>query len=138
MSLHPLLTQTAGSLVAILALAGLAWWLKLGGTPALCNEATLRSAAGEIADGFEVAEFCVSDDHSAALARDVSGQIVLIRRHGNRFAGRILGTDATARTNGAVLEVDCGERRFGVAQLTLDDPSAWEDAINRLKEARHA
>ena len=46
MELPPLLIQSAVSLAAILALAGLAWWLKLGGAPALdCAEAVRRAVA---------------------------------------------------------------------------------------------
>ena len=44
----PLVLQTAGSLIAILALVGLAWWLKLGTEPLLDSDAAVRRAAGEV------------------------------------------------------------------------------------------
>lgn len=132
MSLPPLLVQTAGSLVAILGLAGLAYWMKLGGAPTLADEASLRRAADEVADGFEVADYALSHDHTAALARDGEGRIVLIRRHGNRFAGRVLTTHAAAQASGKVLTIDCGERRFGSTRLELDEAKAWADVINQL------
>lgn len=138
MSLPPLLVQTAGSLAAILALAGLAWWLKLGGAPTLADEAALRRAADEVADGFEVADYALSHDRTAALVRDSQGRIMIIRRHGNRFAGRILGTGACASVTDAGLSVDCGERRFGPVHLDLDEPQAWADVINQLNQTRHA
>jgi len=59
---------------------------------------------------------------------------MLIKRHGNRFAGRILTAQASARLHGDALEVDCGERRFGTVLLELDDPAFWIakiDAIGR-------
>jgi len=138
MSLPPLLVQTAGSLAAILALAGLAWWLKLGGAPTLADETALQSAASEVADGFEVCDFALSRDCTAALVRDSQGRIMIIRRHGNRFAGRILGTGACASVTDAGLSVDCGERRFGPVHLDLDEPQAWAEAINRLSEGPDA
>jgi hypothetical protein len=137
-ALPPLLIQAAGSLTAILALAALAHWMKLGAAPALSEEAILRRAADEVLDGFEVTDFAVAHDHSAALARDSHGQIMLIRCHGSHFAGRILSPLASARVRDDVLEVDCRERRFGVTRLALADARAWADAINQLNVARDA
>lgn len=138
MNLPPLLIQTAGSLVAILLLAGLARFLGLGGAPLLADEASVRRAAGEVADGFEIADFTLASDGTAALARSQEGRIMLIRRHGNRFAGRILDARATAQATGDALTVDCGERRFGSVQIVLNEANAWADAINALSVARHA
>lgn len=138
MGLPPLLIQTAGSLVAILALAGLAWWLKLGGAPLLDSDDAVRRAAGEVEDGF--APVAIARDRAglAALARDGAGRIVLIRRHGNRFAGRVLDARATARASGDALAIDPGERRFGIVRLELAKPQAWAEAINALGSPRNA
>lgn len=137
-----LLIQTAGSLVAILALAGLAYWLKLGGTPALGSEDSVRRAAREVDDGFEVTESVCDAQGRAALARDADGRIMVIKRHGNRFAGRLLGPGAGARLwkdrAETALEVDPGEARFGKVFLDLPDPEAWADAINRVSRHQHA
>ena len=135
-----LLVQTFGSLVAILALAGIAWWLKLGGAPLLDSDAAVRRAAGEVEDGFT--PVATAHDDNAALARDAAGRIMLIKRHGNRFAGRVLGPQAQVRLwrNRAapVLEVDCGEVRFGRVFLDIPDAEAWADAINRVNGSQHA
>lgn len=134
MDIPPLLLQTLGSLVAILALAGLAVLLKLGGTPKLDSEEAVRRAAGEVVDGFEAVETAAAQDGAAALASDAQGRIMLIKRHGNRFAGRLLTDRVRTRLHGAALEVDCGERRFGKVLLALDDPASWQariDAIDR-------
>jgi hypothetical protein len=66
----------------------------------------------------------------------------VIKRHGNRFAGRVLGAGARAaiwRDPGRpALEVDCGEARFGKVFIDLPDPEAWADAINALDRPHHA
>jgi hypothetical protein len=133
-----LLTQTAGSLVAILALAGLAWWLRLGGAPRLDSDAAVRRAAGEVEDGFTPVETACDAEGAAALARNAAGRIMVIKRHGNRFAGRVLGPGAAARLGDQPgeynLVVDAGEVRFGKVFLTLPDAQAWAAAINRVSE----
>jgi hypothetical protein len=129
-----LLVQTAGSLAAILALTALAWWLKLGGDPRLDSEAAVARAAGEVEDGF--APVAIAADGTAALARDGAGRIMVIKRHGNRFAGRVLGAGAEAWIEAARLIVDPGEARFGTVTLTLPDAQAWAEAINGL-DRRH-
>jgi hypothetical protein len=138
MSLPPLLIQTAGSLAAILALAGLARWMKLGGAARLASEDDVARAASEVEDGFTPVAFACDPAGAGALARDGAGRIMVIRRHGNRFAGRVLTGHAAARASGHVITIDCGERRFGTTRLELDDAQAWADAINALSMARHA
>lgn len=131
-----LLIQTAGSLVAILALAGLAWWMKLGGAPRLDSDDAVRRAAGEVEDGFAPVATACDAEGAAALARDAAGRIMVIRRHGNRFAGRILGPRASVcredRPGEYNLVVDPGEPRFGRVFLTLPDAETWVAATNRL------
>lgn len=142
MNFAPLFLQTAGSLAAILALAGIAYWLKLGGAPLLLSQEAVRCAALEVYDGFETVESTCDAHGLAALARDADGRIVVIKRHGNRFAGRVLGCGARARVwnelGDTTLEVDPGEVRFGKVVLDLPDPKAWADAINWIGRPRYA
>jgi hypothetical protein len=142
MALPSLLLQTAGSLVAILALAGLAWWLRLGGSPTLDNDEAVRQVASEVEDGFNPVSIACASNGVAALARDANGRIMVIKRHGNRFAGRVLGTGAQARIwrdlGQTAVEVDPGEARFGTVFCAIPDPDAWADAINALSTAQDA
>ena len=142
MSVPPLLVQTLASLAAILALAGLARWMKLGGFPTLSSEDDVRRAAGEIEHGFDAVTIARDPDGVAAIARDAQGRIMVIKRHGNRFAGRILTPEAKARlwTDFAhpTLEVDCGEMWFRPVYLNVPDPGAWAAAINALNPDRDA
>ncbi|MCX9145847.1 hypothetical protein [Erythrobacter sp. WG] len=140
--MSPLAVQTGASLLAIFALAGLAWWLKLGGDPRLENEFGVRRAAGEVEDGFAPACIACDADGVGALARDAGGRIMLIKRHGNRFAGRVLGPNARARLeetpDGHRLVVDPGEARFGTVALAIPDPQAWADAIDGVRGRQDA
>lgn len=132
--MSPLALQTGVSLAAILALAGLAWWLKLGGDPRLDSEFGARRAAGEVEDGFAPVDIACDANGMGALARDANGRVMVIKRHGNRFAGRILGADAAATIEntptGCSLVVDPGEARFGTVALTIPDAEAWAAAID--------
>ncbi len=132
MDIPPLLLQALGSLVAILALVAFARAMRLGGKPPLDDEDAVREAAAEVEDGFKATRISIARGGSAALAQDGTGRIMLIKRHGNRFAGRVLTSAARVREEVDALVVDCGDKRFGPQRLSLDDPAYWADAINRL------
>ncbi|QUL37475.1 hypothetical protein [Erythrobacter sp. JK5] len=138
MDIHPQILLFAGSLIAILALAGLARLLQLGGTPVLATEEDAREAASEVWDGYQPHRIALDRDGAAALLDDANGRIMLIKRHGNQFTGRILLPTASASVAGDTLEVDSGEARFGRVSLTIDDAAAWEAAINALDTHHHA
>jgi len=132
MSIPPLLMQFLVSLIAILALYALAKGLRLGGEPHLSNEESVRFAANEVDDGFVGERIAIARNRDAALARDEAGRIMVIKRHGNRFAGRILTSQARVHEEVDAIIVECGDSRFGKVKLSLDQPSIWVDAINRL------
>lgn len=122
----------AGSLIAILLLAGLAWWLKLGPQRRLDSDDAAREAAHEALDGFDPVAVARDREGRAALLRDAEGRILLLRQHGSHFAGRLLGKTASARIEDGALIVDSGERRYGTVRLDIAEPEPWRDAIARL------
>ena len=126
------------SLVAVLALAGVAHWLGLGKVPILLGPEDARQAANEAVDGFEPVRVAIDRAGRAALLEDRDGRLLLLKPHGNFFAGRC-GTPAwSIRRDGERLTIDSGERRFGAVSLTLDDPAYWVSAVERLKDGGHA
>lgn len=127
-----MLLQFGGSLVAILVVAALVAVMKLGGKPTLKNEAEVGVAAGEVEYGFDAARSSITRGGNAALARDADGRIMVIKRHGNKFVGRILTPSAKVQEEVDGLTVDPGESQFGSVRLSLYDASYWADAINRL------
>ncbi|WP_369026579.1 hypothetical protein [Qipengyuania sp. RANM35] len=130
--LPPALIQFLGSLAAILALAAIAWWLKLGPTPRLADREAALGAADEAVSGFLAVDCAIDEDGHGALLRDASGRILLLRPHGSHFAGRVLTRAATARIEGGTLVIDTAEKRYGAARLKLADASAWMQAIEGI------
>jgi hypothetical protein len=139
-----LLIQSAGSLVAILALAGLAWWLRLGAALPLTSPDEVRRISAEIEDGFVPTSVACDNEGAGALARDALGRILFIRPHGNRFVGRLLSKGASARLEDVPGELDIvittgsGEPYFDRVALTLADAKAWATAINALNVGHDA
>ena len=127
-----MLLQFVGSLIAILVVAALVVLLKLGGKPVFKDDADVKIAANEVEDGFEPERTSIARGGQAALAREEAGRIMVIKRHGNKFAGRILSAQASAKEEVDALVVDPGESQFGAVRMSLRDASYWADAINRL------
>ncbi len=129
---HPLLLQFGVSLLAILALFGLARALGLGTKPLLQDAAAVQRAAHEVEDGFATSQVSIARSKKCALAKDSAGRIMVIKLHGNRFAGRILTSKTKVREEVDGLVVDPHEVQFGTVRLSLTDAASWADAINRL------
>lgn len=139
MEFPPALIQFLGSLVAILALAGIARWLKLGPEPRLEDEADARAAADEAVSGFNPVAIALDSEGRGALLRDTAGRILLLRPHGTHFAGRLLTAQSSAHMEGGALVIDTAEKRYGSARLDLgDNASAWVQALEEIKKAGHA
>ena len=132
MEIPPLLLQFAGSLAAIFALYALSRFLRLGGDVRMTDEDTARRVAAEIVDGFAALKISISRKGEAALVADKDGRVMVIKRHGNRFAGRLLCANASVREEVDGLVVDPADKHFGNVRLTLNDASTWADRINRL------
>ena len=133
MDAPPALLQFLGSLAAILVLAALAWRLKLGPAPTLDTDEAAARAADEAVSGFDPVEIGRDAEGGGALLRDARGRILLLRPHGSHFAGRLLTSRASAWVDDKSLVVDTQEKRYGSARLSLEDPSAWMQAIEAIK-----
>lgn len=127
------LLQIGGSLLAILALAFMAWKLNLGGDLRIRDEAQARALADEAICGFDPAEIAIDRAGYAALLRDGDGRILLLRRHGSHFAGRLLDGHTQSRLDRNFLTVGTSDRRFGEVTLDLGDQAqAWAASLRRL------
>ena len=127
------LLQIGASLLAILALAFVAWKLRLGGDLRIRDEAQARALADEAICGFEPVDLAIDRAGYAALLRDREGRVLLLRRHGAHFAGRLLDGHARSRLDRQFLTVGTSDRRFGEVTLDLGEQAqAWAASLRRL------
>lgn len=126
--------QFGASLIAIIALAGLAHWMKLGGDVRIRDEDHAREIAGEIIYGFEAAEVARDRAGIGALLVDGEGRQLLIRRHGAQWAGRLLDASINARLDQHLLTIGTSEKSFGSITLNLGpDAQYWAAGLRHLR-----
>lgn len=107
--------QLGGSLAAILTLAGVARWLKLGESR-IVDEATARRFAEDALAGFVAGPALVAPNGDAALVAG-GGAVALLKRHGANVAVRRLIPPLQLREAIEGVTVETGERMFGAVTL---------------------
>lgn len=112
---HDQIVQLVGSVVAILALAGVARLLKLGESK-ISTEDDARRFAEEALAGFEGGRALVSGDGSAALVAG-QGTIAVLKRHGAQVAVRRMIPPLTVHEAVEGAAVETGEKLFGAVVL---------------------
>ena len=106
----------AGSVVAVLGLAGLARLLKLGGEGKVDDAGAAAKAAEDALPGFAAEGAMVSDDDRAAIIAGAHGRVAVVKAHGANLAVREVAWSAVRSTHEG-LEVETGDRRFGLITL---------------------
>jgi len=101
-----------GSLAGVLALAGTAWLLKLGGG-GIGDMAAAKTAAEDALSGFAAADAIVAEDGHAALVIGTDGSVALLKLHGAQIAARRLYPPLSIARGGGLAYIDSGERAFG-------------------------
>lgn len=130
------LLQLGGSLLAILALGWLASKLQLGGDRRIRSEDEARALADEAVSGFEPVDIALDRAGYGALLRDAQGRILMLRRHGSHFAGRLIEKRPQARLDQNLLIIEAEDRPFGAVTLDLGkNAQIWAASLRRL-EAR--
>lgn len=133
-------TQVVQLLLSLAAIFGLAWLanrMGLGGDVRLRDEAEARALARAASCGFDPVDVGLDRAGIAALLRDESGRIMLLRRHGVHFAARLLASHEGARLDRNFLTISTGERSFGAVTLDLDGRAQeWAVALRRLGGAK--
>lgn len=125
--------QLGGSLVAILALAGVARLLKLG-EARISDVAKAREMAEDMLAGFEARSAIVGTDGNAALVLG-NGAIAVLKRHGAKVAARRLLPPLGLSTAIEGVFVETGERLFGRVLLfgvVEADVRALEASLTRV------
>jgi len=128
------LLKLAGSIAAILFIAWLARFLRLGGDVRIRSEEQAREIANETCCGFDPVEIAIDKAGIAALLRDADGRHLLVRRHGVQWAGRLLDRHNDSRLDKNFLTVGTGEKTFGSVTLNLgSQASHWAAGLRNLK-----
>ncbi len=131
-----MLAQLGGSLIAILALAGVARWLRLGEDLRLRDADHAKQLAGEAVYGFNAVDVAMDKAGIGALLRDAAGRQMLLRRHGAMWVGRLLDRRVEARLDRDFLTIGTGEKTFGKVTLHLGDAAqVWAAGLRRLDHA---
>ena len=123
----------AGSLAAVLVMAGAAWLLGLGGAK-LADADDARRTAEELLPGFTAGEARVDSTGEAAAVFGSAGDVAMVRRHGARFVARRLPRPLSVEQQGERLVVASCERRFGPVTMRL----ASEDDARELTRVLRA
>ncbi len=127
------LVQLALSLVAVLLMAAIARWMKLGGDVRIRDEDQARLLADQALCGFNPSEVVIDRAGIGALLKDAEGRQMLIRRNGAHFVGRLLDRNVVARLDRNFLTIGTGERTFG--KITLDlgkNAQYWASGLRHL------
>lgn len=130
------LVEIGGSLVAILALSWFALKMRLGGDPRIRTEAEARHHADQAVSGFEPVDIALDRAGYGALMRDAEGRILMLRRHGAHFAGRLITHRPEARLDQNLLIIEPEDRPFGTVILDLGkNAQIWAASLRRLEHA---
>ena len=125
--------QLALSVALILAVTWLAHKLALGSDVRLRDEGEARALAEAAVCGFIPRDLALDRAGIGALARDAQGRVMLLRRHGAQFAGRLLDSHADTRLDRNFLTIGTGERFYAPVTLDLGDQAqVWAASLRRL------
>lgn len=132
------LLKLAGSIAAILFIAWLARFWRLGGDVRIQSEGQARDIAEELMCGFNPVDIAIDKAGIAALMRDEQGRHLLIRRHGVQWAGRLLDRHSESRLDYNFLTVGTGEKTFGTITLNLGEQAQkWAAGLRHLTNGPH-
>ncbi|MBA4047128.1 MAG: hypothetical protein C0476_01155 [Sphingomonas sp.] len=106
-----MLVLLGGSLIAVLALGGLAGLLGLGKARGI-DSASACAEAEAMLSGFVAHHAIIGSDGAAALVHGSDGSVAVLKRHGVHFAARRVAASAVCDTADG-WRVDTGEAMFG-------------------------
>ena len=127
-----LLVTALISFIIILCVTALVRGLRLGEVR-LESRAQACDWAMKNVPFFTASEAIISEDGQGALVSDHDGRIVLIKRHGSKFAGRLLERPLDIEREGPVWCVGSGDRQFGRVSMQFD--IAGQHSLNALLQS---
>ena len=134
-SIAALALQSIGSLIAILLVHAFIRSRRLGEDVRIASEAEARALAEQAHIGFAAVEVALDRARIGALLRGRDGEVMLVRRHGARFAARQLTSHAGVRLDQEFLTLSTDDPHFGSVTLDLGaDAQVWAASLRRLGE----
>ena len=125
--------QALGSLIAVLLLFLVVRAMAMGADVRIADEAEARALAEQARCGFEPVDVALDRARIGALLRNGQGEVMLVRRHGARFAARVLSSHAGARLDRGFLTLSTDDPHFGSITLDLGDQAqVWAASLRRL------
>ena len=125
--------QATGSLITIVLVYGIVRAFRLGDDVRIADETEARALAEEARCGFKPVEIALDRARIGALLRNRDGEVMLIRRHGARFAARLLTSHAGVRLDQGFLTLSTDDPHFGSVTLNLGtDAQVWAASLRRL------
>ncbi len=125
--------QAIGSLIAVLLVFAVVRALGMGSDVRIADEAEARALAEEARCGFDPVDIALDRARIGALLRNGAGEVMLIRRHGARFAARVLSSHAGARLDRGFLTLSTDDPHFGSITLDLGERAqVWAASLRRL------
>ena len=128
--------QALGALAAILLVYALVRAFRLGDDVRIADEAQALTLAEEARCGFAPVEVALDRARIGALLRNRAGEVMLVRRHGARFAARLLTSHAGVRLDQGFLTLSTDDPHFGSVTLDLGaEAQVWAASLRRLGAA---
>ena len=127
--------QASLSLLAILLVWWLARWMDLGGDVRIRDEDHAIALARQTQCDFLPVALSLDRARVGALLRDAQDRVMVLRRHGSHFVGRLLTSHSGVRLDHGNLVIATGEARFGTITLDLgSEAQVWAASLRRLKK----
>jgi hypothetical protein len=128
--------QAVLSLAAILAVWWLARRMDLGGDVRIRDADHASELAGQTLCGFAPVTVSLDRARVGALLRDTQGRVMVLRRHGSHFVGRLLNSHSGVRLDQGNLVIATGDARFGTITLDLgNEAQVWAASLRRLEKS---
>lgn len=125
--------QVVASLLAIVFVWWLARRMELGGDVRIEDEDHARALARQTLCDFTTVALALDKARVGALLRDARGRVMVLRRHGSHFVGRLLTSHSSVRLDRGNLVIATGDKRFGTVTLDLgNDAQVWAASLRRL------
>jgi hypothetical protein len=125
--------QFGVSLFAVLTLAWLVKFLKLGGEARLRDVDHARQIASESVYGFRAVDVALDRAGYGALVKDARSRHMLIRAQGINFVTRMISPQTNARLDQNFLTLDVAEPDFAPVTLNLGEAAQyWASGLRHI------